>query len=57
MIFFLIFFMFRYIEVFETNASDMERAKRQFGGGGGGGRGGDRGRDRDHRGGGRLNEE
>ena len=43
----------RYIEVFETNSSDMERARRQFGAGGsGGGRGGgDRGRDRDHRGG------
>jgi len=42
----------RYIEVFETNSSDMERARRQFGAGGSGGRGGgDRGRDRDHRGG------
>lgn len=50
----LIFVLPRYIEVFESNASDMDRAIRTFGSGGRGGAGdrrGGGGRDRDRRGG------
>ena len=50
----LIFVLPRYIEVFESNASDMDRAIRTFGSGGRGGAGdrrGGGGGDRDRRGG------